>query len=84
MQPLPVGGVADTRGRHPTDLHVPLDDCSDLTGAEDVGNELFEGVGLLELVDDGVQGLGPLLEVRLVRGHHGPLSPEILKLYIWS
>ena len=42
-------------------------------GTVDAANELLEGCLLLELVHDGVQGLGSLLVVRLVVAHHSPL-----------
>ena len=53
-----------------------MNDGPCVAGAEDVSNKLLEGGRLLELLDDRVQSLRPLLEVRLVLGHHRSLRSE--------
>ena len=50
-----------------------LDDGALSIGAVDTADKLLEGGLMLELLDDGVQGLGPLLIVSLVVAHHGSL-----------
>ena len=51
-----------------------LDDRPLSIGAVDTSHKLLEGGLVLELLNDGVQGLGPLLVVRLVVTHHGSLG----------
>ena len=53
---------------------APLDDRSLSIGAVNTADKLLEGGLMLELLDDGVQGLGPLLVVSLVVAHHGSLG----------
>ena len=53
---------------------APLDDRALSIGAVDTADKLLEGGLMLELLDDGVQGLGPLLIVSLVVAHHGSLG----------
>ena len=51
-------------------------DGPQLRGRIHRAHELLEGGRLLELLDDGVEGLGPVLVVGLVVAHHGPLGPR--------
>ena len=50
-----------------------LDDRSLSIGAVDTSHKLLERGLMLELVNDGVQGLGSFLVVSLVVTHHGSL-----------
>ena len=51
-----------------------LDDRALSIGAVDTSDKLLKGGLMLELLNDGVQGLGSLLVVSLVVTHHGPLG----------
>ena len=53
---------------------APLDDRSLSIGAVDTSHKLLERGLMLELVNDGVQGLGSFLVVSLVVTHHGSLG----------
>lgn len=50
---------------------APDDAGAPTIGIVHAAHKLFEGCLLLELLDDGVQGLGSLLVVSLVVAHHG-------------